>query len=75
MTRGAPLAMMGLVLSAWIGGRAMVWESPFPSPASLIPAGFTAIAAADPDASPATGTVPTATGSATPFAAMLSPSS
>lgn len=66
MTRGAPLAMMGLVLSAWIGGRAMVWESPFPSPASLIPAGFTAIAAADPDASPATGTVPTATGSATP---------
>lgn len=66
MTRGAPLAMMGLVLSAWIGGRAMVWESPFPSPASLIPAGFTAIAAAGPDASPAAGAVPTATGSPTP---------
>lgn len=66
MTRGAPLAMMGLVLSAWIGGRAMVWESPFPSPASLIPAGFTTIAAAGPDASPAAGAVPTATGSPTP---------
>ena len=66
MTRGAPLAMMGLVLSAWIGGRAMLWESPFPSPASLIPAGFTAIAAADPDSSPAAGAVPTATGSAAP---------
>lgn len=36
--RGTPLAMMGLVLTVWIGGRAMVWESPFPAPDSLIPA-------------------------------------
>lgn len=67
MTRGAPLAMMGLVLSAWIGGRALLWESPFPSPAGLIPTGLTAIAAADPGASPAAGAVPTATVSAAPL--------
>lgn len=36
--RGTPLAMMGLVLAAWVGGRTVLWESPFPAPASLIPA-------------------------------------
>ncbi|MFN4019738.1 MAG: hypothetical protein ACK4IC_04390 [Erythrobacter sp.] len=66
MSRGAPLAMMGLVLAAWIGGRAMVWESPFPVPADLIPTGFPAIAAADLGAAPATLAVPNATGSAVP---------
>ncbi|MFN3864804.1 MAG: hypothetical protein ACK4RT_11045 [Erythrobacter sp.] len=64
MSRGAPLAMMGLVLAAWIGGRAMVWESPLPAPAALIPAGFSAIAAADAGASPATRAMPPTTGSA-----------
>lgn len=44
--RGAPLAMMGLVLSVWIGGRAVMWESPFPSPADLIPAAVARIAEA-----------------------------
>ena len=66
MTRGAPLAMIGLVLAAWVGGRAMLWESPFRSPEGLIPAAFMAIAAADPGASPATVAVQNATGSATP---------
>lgn len=66
MSRGAPLAMMGLVLAAWIGGRALVWESPFPAPADLIPTSFPAIAAADLGAAPATLAVPNATGSTAP---------
>jgi hypothetical protein len=48
--RGAPLAMMGLVLTAWVGVRAMVWESPFPAPANLIPAAFAPLAKAAPTA-------------------------
>lgn len=40
--------MIGLVLAAWIGGRAMLWESPFPSPVHLLPAAFDRIAAVDP---------------------------
>ncbi|WP_299296784.1 hypothetical protein [uncultured Erythrobacter sp.] len=27
--RGSPLTMLGLLAVAWIGGRAMLWESPF----------------------------------------------
>ncbi len=27
--RGGPLAMLGLVMAAWISGRMMLWESPF----------------------------------------------
>ena len=46
--RGTPLAMMGLVLTVWIGGRAAVWESPFPAPASLIPAAISPLAKAAP---------------------------
>jgi len=34
--RGGPLAMLGILAVAWIGGRAMLWESPFPAnPISL----------------------------------------
>lgn len=29
--------MMGLLLAAWIGGRAALWESPFPASAALLP--------------------------------------
>lgn len=49
---GAPLAMIGLVLAAWVGGRAAVWESPFPAPASLIPAALAPLIA-EADAPPA----------------------
>lgn len=35
--RGAPLVMMGLLLAAWIGGRAALWENPFPASAALLP--------------------------------------
>jgi len=28
--RGAPLIMLGVVFSAWVGGRAMLWENPYP---------------------------------------------
>ena len=31
--RGAPVAVIGFVLAAWIGGRALIWESPFAVPA------------------------------------------
>jgi hypothetical protein len=44
--RGTPLAMMDLLLTIWIGGRAAVWESPFPAPADLIPAALAPIAEA-----------------------------
>ncbi|MEL6877707.1 MAG: hypothetical protein AAGL68_06370 [Pseudomonadota bacterium] len=27
--RGGPLALLGLVLTAWVSGRVMLWESPF----------------------------------------------
>lgn len=43
---GAPLAMMGLVLAAWVSGRAMVWENPFPAPADLMPAALNPLAEA-----------------------------
>jgi hypothetical protein len=32
-----PVAVIGLVLAAWIGGRALVWESPFPVAARFAP--------------------------------------
>lgn len=51
--RGTPLAMIAVVLAAWIGGRALVWESPFPSPAGLLPSGLTPFAAAAPPPGPA----------------------
>lgn len=36
--RGGPLAMLLLLTAAWIGGRAAVWENPFPVDASdLLP--------------------------------------
>ncbi|WP_086616604.1 hypothetical protein [Erythrobacter tepidarius] len=47
MTRGAPLAMIGLVLAAWIGARAMLWESPFAAPQGRFPAATTPVAAYD----------------------------
>ncbi|MEE4317345.1 MAG: hypothetical protein V2I74_10230 [Erythrobacter sp.] len=34
--RGAPLAMIGMLLAAWIGGRALVWQSPFAAPETLL---------------------------------------
>lgn len=55
--RGTPLAMMGLVLAAWIGGRALVWESPFPAPATMLGEAFAPFADAAPRAAPATGFV------------------
>lgn len=51
--RGTPLAMIAVVLAAWIGGRALVWESPFPSPAGLLPPGLAPFAAAAPQPGPA----------------------
>ena len=33
--RGAPLAMVGMVLAAWVGGRALLWQSPFPAAEAL----------------------------------------
>ena len=54
---GTPLAMMGLVLAAWVGGRAVLWESPFPAPASLIPVALAPlIAKADAPPAPAAQT-------------------
>jgi hypothetical protein len=50
--RGTPLAMMGLVLTVWIGARAAVWESPFPAPASLIPDALAPISEAAPASVP-----------------------
>ena len=50
--RGTPLAMIAVVLAVWIGGRALVWESPFPSPAGLIPDAFGPLVAAAPQAEP-----------------------
>lgn len=44
--RGTPLAMVGLVLAAWVGGRAMLWESPFPAPAGMIAEALSPFAAA-----------------------------
>lgn len=29
--RGAPLVMLALVLGAWVSGRAILWENPFPA--------------------------------------------
>ena len=51
--RGTPLAMIAVVLAAWLGGRALVWEGPFPSPAGLLPPGLTPFAAAAPQPGPA----------------------
>lgn len=33
--RGQPLMMLALVLTCWIGGRALTWESPFVLPAAV----------------------------------------
>ncbi|MEQ5789005.1 hypothetical protein J3454_13985 [Erythrobacter sp. NFXS35] len=46
--RGAPLAMMALLLAAWIGARVVVWESPFPASAALLPAALMPFAGAEP---------------------------
>ena len=29
MRRGSPLAMLAVIMAAWIGGRALTWENPF----------------------------------------------
>jgi hypothetical protein len=64
--------MMGLVLAAWIGGRALLWESPFPSPAALIPEGLLPMADAGPAADPAPATL--AAAAASPAKRPASPS-
>lgn len=46
--RGTPLAIMGLVLAVWVGGRAALWESPFPAPAGLLPEALSPIIAKAP---------------------------
>lgn len=35
--RGSPLALMGLLIAAWVGGRVMLWENPFPVGAMGLP--------------------------------------
>jgi hypothetical protein len=62
---GTLLAMMGLVLAAWVGGRAVLWESPFPAPASLIPAALAPLIAKA-DAPPAPAAQTTAAARAAP---------
>lgn len=55
---GAPLAMMGLVLAAWVSGRALVWENPFPAPADLLAPAFAPLAKAVPEPATAAPTAP-----------------
>lgn len=50
--RGGPLAMLGLLAIAWIGGRAMLWESPFALQVLDIPEATTFFASNDPAAGP-----------------------
>jgi hypothetical protein len=45
---GAPLSMMGLVLAAWVSGRALLWENPLPMPADLLPSAFAPLTEAAP---------------------------
>lgn len=42
--RGAPLAMMAVLLAGWIGARALVWESPFAPAQALLPAALAPLA-------------------------------
>ncbi|MEM7666003.1 MAG: hypothetical protein AAF250_09120 [Pseudomonadota bacterium] len=35
--RGSPLALIGLLVAAWVGGRVMLWENPFPVGAMVLP--------------------------------------
>lgn len=37
MRRGSPLAMLAVVMAAWIGGRALTWENPWPAGAMALP--------------------------------------
>ncbi|MEO0871164.1 MAG: hypothetical protein AAFY19_04270, partial [Pseudomonadota bacterium] len=46
---GGPLAMLGLVLAAWISGRMVLWENPFPS-VDFVSEAAQLLAKADPDA-------------------------
>ena len=46
--RGAPLAMIGVLLAAWVGGRALLWQSPFAAAEALLPTPSGPFAAADP---------------------------
>ncbi len=43
--RGGPLAMIGLLLAAWIGGRVMLWESPLALPGGVLSQAIPALAA------------------------------
>ncbi len=45
--RGSPLAMLVLLVAVWIGGRAVVWENPFPAVLDL-PVAETLFAEAQP---------------------------
>lgn len=45
--RGAPLVMMAVLLAAWIGGRSVIWESPFPSRAASLPGALAPFAGAE----------------------------
>ncbi|MEO0591000.1 MAG: hypothetical protein AAFZ11_10620, partial [Pseudomonadota bacterium] len=48
---GGPLAMLGLVLAAWVSGRMVLWENPFPS-VNFISEAAQLLAEVDPDAAP-----------------------
>lgn len=67
--RGAPLAMIGLVLAGWIGARTAVWESPLPASAIGFPPGLHRAAAGSP-LPPVAGADPQRMDSARPAAAI-----
>ncbi|MEL6487045.1 MAG: hypothetical protein AAFQ13_07870 [Pseudomonadota bacterium] len=46
---GGPLAMLGLVLAAWVSGRMVLWENPFPN-VDFVSEAAQLLAKADPDA-------------------------
>ncbi|MEM6858100.1 MAG: hypothetical protein AAF559_09535 [Pseudomonadota bacterium] len=52
LRHGGPLAMLGLVLAAWISGRMVLWENPFPS-VDLVAEAAQLLAKADADAAQA----------------------
>ncbi len=47
--RGGPLMMLGILAVAWIGGRVMLWESPFGANSLNLPESATLLAQADAD--------------------------
>ncbi|MEL6738494.1 MAG: hypothetical protein AAFO28_06170, partial [Pseudomonadota bacterium] len=53
---GGPLAIFGLLLAAWISGRMVLWENPFPS-VDFVSGAAQLLAKADPDAPDVPGLV------------------